>query len=697
MKFVALVSGGKDSCYNVLHCLKQGHTLAAFANLYPADESQQELDSYMFQTVGHDVVSHYENCAGIPLFRQKIASGSSKNLALNYTLTLEDEIEDLFSLLSKVKCAIPDVEAVSVGAILSSYQRIRVEDVCRRLNLTVLSYLWQRNQLELMSEMCSMSKTPNEEGCESSKMDARIIKVAAVGLDQTHLNMSLPQIFPIMKKLNRMYDVHICGEGGEFETMVLDAPFFTKGSLEVVDQSMITSDESYGVYSVQLGVKFKPKSNSGDINEALEKLPVVPLLNDKWTSLLEMVEKFEDQHPVMKDRSETLQKYITPKTSVVKVRNLLYVSNIRGKLTSTSIEDQTREVFSHLKSIMEETGVVSSQALSCSLILNSMSDFTTVNSIYSDFFDISRYGPLPPSRACVESKSLGDSCLVQLSVVFDTKSSVAQLENGTVVYRNKNGLHVQGRSYWAPCNIGPYSQAVWLNSDENRVSSLSGQIPLIPSSMELASKDPVLQGVLSLRHFDTLKTTIDCKNQLFMTCFTTTDSMVPVISHIWSLYCNGMQYESDLWMDKEQDPVECLIVVKVSELPRGALCEWGGVTCQRLLVEHLDEDELTEELSEPMAQMSIVPNGSCKISSLDVSDGGNHSQFITGFADSLQDLRVALDSIILPYKATIYCNPSDVIEDSALEKTLNSAEILPVEAVFDYDGVAHKFGFHIIR
>lgn len=35
MKFVALISGGKDSCYNVMHCLVQGHELAALANLRP--------------------------------------------------------------------------------------------------------------------------------------------------------------------------------------------------------------------------------------------------------------------------------------------------------------------------------------------------------------------------------------------------------------------------------------------------------------------------------------------------------------------------------------------------------------------------------------------------------------------------------------------------------------------------------------
>lgn len=692
MRFVALVSGGKDSCFNVLHCLKQGHELAAFANLYPADETKQELDSYMFQTVGHDIVSHYDRCAGVPLFRQPITHGSSKNLEMNYTLTLEDEIEDLHALLTKVKREVPGVEAVSVGAILSSYQRTRVEDVCRRLNLTVLSYLWQRDQLELMSEMCLMSKNSQDEESECSKIDARIIKVAAVGLDQSHLNMSLPQIFPVMTKLNRMYEVHICGEGGEFETMVLDAPFFVNGSLEVVDQVVDTSDESNGVYSVQLGVNFKPRKKICDIKEALQSLPVPPLLDGKWACLLDELENYNFRFPDLRDSVTKQSTSDTPEVSVVQSRGLLYVSNLRGKPTSASVEEQTREVLDQLSTIMNKMRVVPSQAVSCSLILHSMADFSVVNSIYNGFFDISRHGPLPPSRACVESKELGQECLIQLSIVFDVHDSVSKLANGTTIYRNKNGLHVQGRSYWAPCNIGPYSQAIWLNSDKNKVSWLSGQISLVPSSMEMVTREPLSQGVFSLRHFDTLKTTIETKKQLFMTCFTTSYTMVSMAKRIWSLYCNGMQYRYDEWMDKDEDPEECLIIVKVSELPRSALCEWSGVACQDLSVSDPDEDELTEGVSKSMSQLKIGAGSSCVVNTVEVANGQNQSQFITGFANSIEELSAFMASITLPYKATLYYNPSDLDSFDSLRNT----EFIPVESVFDFRGESRRFGFHVV-
>ena len=46
--------------------------------------------------------------------------------------------------------------AVCSGAILSDYQRIRVEHVCSRLGLVSLAYLWRRDQAELLDQMVDL-------------------------------------------------------------------------------------------------------------------------------------------------------------------------------------------------------------------------------------------------------------------------------------------------------------------------------------------------------------------------------------------------------------------------------------------------------------------------------------------------------------------------------------------------------------
>ncbi|XP_042719531.1 diphthine--ammonia ligase isoform X8 [Lagopus leucura] len=217
MRVVALISGGKDSCYNMMQCVAAGHQIVALANLRPAETTGQsdELDSYMYQTVGHHAIDLYADAMDLPLYRCFI-KGTSINTGRVYTTCQEDEVEDLYHLLKLVKDK-EAVEGVSVGAILSDYQRVRVEDVCRRLNLQPLAYLWRRREEILLKEMIS------------SNIEAIIIKVAAFGLDpDKHLGKTLDQMEPYLLEVSEKYGVHICGEGGEYETFTLDCPLFKK-------------------------------------------------------------------------------------------------------------------------------------------------------------------------------------------------------------------------------------------------------------------------------------------------------------------------------------------------------------------------------------------------------------------------------------------------------------------------------------
>ena len=113
--------------FNLLHCVAHGHHLVGLANLTPP-AGTDELDSFTFQTVGHEAVHVISECLGVPLFRRSIA-GASVNTTMEYLPDPADEVEDLYRLLLEVKTQLPNLKGVSVGAILSDYQRIRVENV----------------------------------------------------------------------------------------------------------------------------------------------------------------------------------------------------------------------------------------------------------------------------------------------------------------------------------------------------------------------------------------------------------------------------------------------------------------------------------------------------------------------------------------------------------------------------------------
>ena len=142
MKFVALVSGGKDSIYSIHKLVAQGHQLLCLANL-TTPKKFLELDSYMYQSVATESTLLIAQCLEKPIIQRTI-NRKAVNIELDYQPTEDDEVEDLFLLLKEVKEKFPEVEAVSSGAIHSTYQKNRVENVCGRLGLKSLAPLWKR-------------------------------------------------------------------------------------------------------------------------------------------------------------------------------------------------------------------------------------------------------------------------------------------------------------------------------------------------------------------------------------------------------------------------------------------------------------------------------------------------------------------------------------------------------------------------
>lgn len=60
------------------------------------------MDSYMYQTVGHQGINLYAEAMGLPLYREMI-SGDAVDQGRDYKPTENDEVEDLYGLLSKIK------------------------------------------------------------------------------------------------------------------------------------------------------------------------------------------------------------------------------------------------------------------------------------------------------------------------------------------------------------------------------------------------------------------------------------------------------------------------------------------------------------------------------------------------------------------------------------------------------------------
>ncbi|XP_051881436.1 diphthine--ammonia ligase isoform X1 [Pristis pectinata] len=553
MRVIALVSGGKDSCYNMMQCVAAGHEIVALANLRPANH-KDELDSYMYQTVGHEAIDLYSEAIGLPLYRHTI-KGSSVAIGRDYSECEGDEVEDLYHLLKQIKEK-EAVEGVAVGAILSDYQRVRVENVCKRLNLQPLAYLWRRNQEDLLREMIL------------SNVQAVIIKVAAFGLDpEKHLGKTLDQIEPHLNQISQKYGVHVCGEGGEYETFTLDCPLFRKRI--VVDSSDVV------IHSADA---FAPVGYLRLLNLHLEDKPLHVPSGIALGALQPCSSCFNQETSTENDDYRELSKpQVTwdltssnPSDSVKlnhwsakTKKGYQWISGPLFPVEGKSINDASRQIFSLLQVELEMKDYTLSDIILLHLYIKDIRDFGTINSVYQSYFNLN-----PPARVCVEVP-LPDGVLLQVDCLVHKNESLCE----DITKQQKEVMHVQSISHWAPANIGPYSQSVKIGDE----IFCAGQIGLVPCTMQLIKGGVKPEAALSLSHvqkiLEAMKSGTKLSNILLANCYVTDKKYISVAQNVWQKAIKGHIEEVEGYGMMEAIP-GILVVAAVPRLPKGAAVEW---------------------------------------------------------------------------------------------------------------------------
>lgn len=216
MRVAGLFSGGKDSTYASRKAQELGMDLAYLVSVKPVNP-----ESYMFHTVNLHVTELQAEAWGVPYI--ELETQGEK----------EAEVLDLKEGLSRL-----DVEGVVSGAIESSYQRVRVDKICSDLSIEHFSPFWGRAGESLLKEML-------ERG-----MKVIFSAVAAYGLDETWLGEALDgEKLGRLVSLNKEFGVDVCGEGGEYESLVLDAPWFNY-RIKILDAEK-TWDGTSGRYNVK--------------------------------------------------------------------------------------------------------------------------------------------------------------------------------------------------------------------------------------------------------------------------------------------------------------------------------------------------------------------------------------------------------------------------------------------------------------
>jgi len=214
MKAAVLFSGGKDSCRTVHWCLEKKYDIKCLVTMIPERE-----DSWMFHFPNILLTELSAEAIGIPLV-SKETSGVK-----------EREIKDMEKVLKVL-----DIDAIACGGIFSNYQKTRIEKVCKKLKLKLLTPFWHANPEQFLKETIDLG------------FDVRIIGVYAEGFDESWLGKKLDKkTVNELISLNKKHGISIVGEGGEYETLVVDGPLFNK-KIKITDSEKIWAKKTQSGY-----------------------------------------------------------------------------------------------------------------------------------------------------------------------------------------------------------------------------------------------------------------------------------------------------------------------------------------------------------------------------------------------------------------------------------------------------------------
>lgn len=197
MKLAPLFSGGKDSVYAAYLAKQQGHELVCLITLH-----SENKESYMFHTPSIKKTKYQAKAIGLPLLVHK-----TKGIK-------EEELKDLEEAIKKAIKKYK-IEGITTGALHSVYQASRIQKICDDLGIKCINPLWHKEEIGYLNELVQ------------NNFNIIVVGVFAYPLNQSWLGRTIDKDFiHDVQKLKEKYKIHPAGEGGEFETFVLDCPLF---------------------------------------------------------------------------------------------------------------------------------------------------------------------------------------------------------------------------------------------------------------------------------------------------------------------------------------------------------------------------------------------------------------------------------------------------------------------------------------
>jgi len=200
MRLCSLFSGGKDSIMALYRALINKHEVVVLLSMIPRSN-----ESYMYHVPNIRLTEYSARAIGIPIVVRETSGG----------IAAEENL-DLKNALNEIKSNF-NINGIVVGVVKSNYQYNIISKICADLDLRMYAPYWQRGHEFLMREAID------------SGFEIIITGVYAEGLSEDWLGRRLDmETINELRKLSERFGINIGGEGGEYETLVIDGPIFKK-------------------------------------------------------------------------------------------------------------------------------------------------------------------------------------------------------------------------------------------------------------------------------------------------------------------------------------------------------------------------------------------------------------------------------------------------------------------------------------
>lgn len=109
---------------------------------------------------------------------------------------------------------------------------------------------------------------------------------------------------------------------------------------------------------------------------------------------------------------------VGPYSQATEANGMLFVSGQiplnpeNGTIVDGGIKEQTHQVMTNLKAIVEAAGYSMSGIVKCTCLLSDMDNFKAMNDVYASFFKVE-----PPARAAFAVKTLPLNVMVEIDAI----------------------------------------------------------------------------------------------------------------------------------------------------------------------------------------------------------------------------------------------------------------------------------------